>query len=87
MGAEGFHGRVRDGIGWVTPRYGHQVVQRQRTEIRGQRSEDRTGVLLSSVLCPLSGREGLGSRGAFAPARDGIQRTEIGERRTEARPW
>jgi hypothetical protein len=26
MGAGGFHGRVRDGIGWVTPRQSHQVV-------------------------------------------------------------
>ena len=25
MGAEGFHGRVRDGIGCWAPRYGHQV--------------------------------------------------------------
>jgi hypothetical protein len=27
IGAEGFHGRVRDGIGCWAPRYGHQVVQ------------------------------------------------------------
>ncbi len=27
MGAGGFHGRVRDGIGWVTVRQGHQVGQ------------------------------------------------------------
>ena len=26
IGAEGFHGRVRDGIGCLAPRYGHQVV-------------------------------------------------------------
>ena len=25
MGAEGFHGRVRDGIACLGPRYGHQV--------------------------------------------------------------
>ena len=25
MGAEGFHGRVRDGIGCLAPRYGHQA--------------------------------------------------------------
>jgi hypothetical protein len=31
IGAEGFHGRVRDGIGWFTPRHGHQVVGRQRS--------------------------------------------------------
>ena len=27
IGAEGFHGRVRDGIGWITPRQNHQVVR------------------------------------------------------------
>ena len=27
MGAGGFHGRVRDGIGWFTARHGHQVVR------------------------------------------------------------
>ena len=26
IGAEGFHGRVRDGIGWFAPRCGHQTV-------------------------------------------------------------
>jgi hypothetical protein len=25
IGAEGFHGRVRDGIGCLAPRYGHQA--------------------------------------------------------------
>ena len=30
MGAEGFHGRVRDGIGWNSPRYGHQAVDPRR---------------------------------------------------------
>src|SRR5438067_7557579 len=27
IGAEGFHGRVRNGIGCFAPRYGHQAVQ------------------------------------------------------------
>ena len=27
IGAEGFHGRVRDGIGCITPRNSHQVIQ------------------------------------------------------------
>jgi hypothetical protein len=27
IGAEGFHGRVRDGIGWITPRHCHQVIE------------------------------------------------------------
>src|SRR5712691_6728950 len=36
IGAEGFHGRVRDEIGCLAPRYGHQACR--RSEIRGQRS-------------------------------------------------
>ncbi len=27
IGAEGLHGRVRDGIGCFSPRYGHQAVE------------------------------------------------------------
>lgn len=27
IGAEGFHGRVRDGIGCIAPRNDHQVVE------------------------------------------------------------
>jgi hypothetical protein len=30
MGAEGFHGRVRDGIGCLAPRYDHQAGQAPR---------------------------------------------------------
>jgi hypothetical protein len=41
IGAEGFHGRVRDGIGWSTPRYGRQVFGWQRSEVRT--SEPRGG--------------------------------------------
>src|SRR5262249_57758317 len=37
MGAEGFHGRVRDGIGCLAPRYGHQAGPRT-TARRGGRS-------------------------------------------------
>src|SRR5207244_12683461 len=38
IGAEGFHGRVRDGIGCYAPRYGHQALPEvgdQRSEIGG----------------------------------------------------
>src|SRR3954462_14859 len=35
IGAEGFHGRVRDGIGWFAPRYGHQAVQSSRPRAPG----------------------------------------------------
>ena len=31
IGAEGFHGRVRDGIGCRSPRHNHQVVAEQIT--------------------------------------------------------
>ena len=31
IGAEGFHGRVRDGIGCLVPRHDHQVVERCRS--------------------------------------------------------
>src|SRR3546814_6296523 len=56
IGAEGFHGRVRDGIGWgpldvaTRPSMGSQM-----TEIRGQRSEirDQMSEFLISDLCPL----------------------------------
>src|SRR5207248_726076 len=30
IGAEGFHGRVRDGIGCWAPRYGHQAFSTER---------------------------------------------------------
>ena len=38
IGAEGFHGRVRDGIGCLAPRHDHQVVGRQKRP-EGQKPE------------------------------------------------
>ena len=38
IGAEGFHGRVRDGIGCFAPRYGHQAGQ-PRFQESGTRSQ------------------------------------------------
>src|SRR5580765_2702631 len=35
IGAEGFHGRVRDGIGCLAPRYGHQAGKACPCESRG----------------------------------------------------
>ena len=35
IGAEGFHGRVRDGIGCFAPRYGHQAGQTAPLPIEG----------------------------------------------------
>ena len=45
MGAEGFHGRVRDGIGWFSPRCGHQAVDPRGSgiggsDIGGQKAEE-----------------------------------------------
>jgi hypothetical protein len=50
IGAEGFHGRVRDGIGCFAPRYGHQAVPSriQRSQI-GDRN--RCGSVRSYEPC------------------------------------
>ena len=37
MGAGGFHGRVRDGIGCFSLRKGHQVIEGQASEFRGRK--------------------------------------------------
>ena len=42
IGAEGFHGRVRDGIGCFAPRYGHQAGQDRRETRLAQRTAGRT---------------------------------------------
>src|SRR5438552_19087724 len=57
IGAEGFHGRVRDGIGCFAPRYGHQAGRSAlpESEIRGQRSEIG-GAAPLSPLAPGGGR-------------------------------
>src|SRR6478672_5969920 len=52
IGAEGFHGRVRDGIGCFAPRYGHQAVQ--MADIRGQISEPRRLRPSESPILPIS---------------------------------
>src|ERR1051326_2941515 len=41
IGAEGFHGRVRDGIGCLAPRHDHQVDQDQTTVDGRQSTEAR----------------------------------------------
>src|SRR5262249_37513890 len=48
IGAEGFHGRVREGIGCLAPRHDHQVGEDRRTEDRERRTEARCS--LFSVL-------------------------------------
>ena len=44
IGAEGFHGRVRDGIGCLAPRHDHQVIRGQMSEIRCQKGRVRSRV-------------------------------------------
>ena len=57
MGAEGFHGRVRDGIGCISPRHDHQVIgaSSQMPDVRDRMSEIgcQNGSGLASVLCSL----------------------------------
>ena len=44
MGAEGFHGRVRDGIGCLAPRYGHQAGETPfGCEVRREVSREVSG--------------------------------------------
>jgi hypothetical protein len=43
IGAEGFHGRVRDGIGCIAPRNDHQVVE--EPEVGSQMPEGIWSVL------------------------------------------
>ena len=40
IGAEGFHGRVRDGIGCIAPRNDHQVVEQPWTMLAPSRELD-----------------------------------------------
>ena len=55
IGAEGFHGRVRDGIGCLAPRYGHQAGQAPPFGVplglfpRGCRGGERCEVMGRSV--------------------------------------
>ena len=59
IGAEGFHGRVRDGIGCFAPRYGHQafqkaVISNQNRSLILPDSEASCACLLSGVCRLLS---------------------------------
>ena len=61
IGAEGFHGRVRDGIGCLTPRHGHQVVQARKGQARRKQARRKRfkrvldGVRLPGVFVLKSG--------------------------------
>ena len=52
IGAAGFHGRVRDGIGCWDPRYGHQTVD-ERSRDQGTGIRDQVTVFLFTVPCLL----------------------------------
>ena len=66
MGAEGFHGRVRDGIGCLAPRYGHQAGEAPfGCEVRREVSREVSGV---AWACPWL-EQGLGAaRGRWCGA-------------------
>ena len=55
IGAEGFHGRVRDGIGCLTPRHDHQVVEEARV---------LPGGCCRGLVCVTKGRVAAGVAGA-----------------------
>src|ERR1700676_3520540 len=70
IGAEGFHGRVRDGIGCLAPRYGHQAVQ----ALPDDGPSPRMGGPCRSELCDVS-RRNSGSAcpgGTLVPPREGF---------------
>ena len=51
MGAEGFHGRVRDGIGCLAPRYGHQAGEAPfGCEVRREVSREVSGAAWGLAL-------------------------------------
>src|SRR5215831_15035529 len=54
IGAEGFHGRVRDGIGCLAPRYGHQACPRNAPAAVLAKGKRAGG--LSGGLCHVSGQ-------------------------------
>ena len=65
MGAEGFHGRVRDGIGCLAPRYGHQAGQAPRCcDVCGE--ESVVGGCRGRA-CPCAGGWALHAGGGWAP--------------------
>src|SRR5215471_19366842 len=54
IGAEGFHGRVRDGIGCLAPRYGHQACPRNAGGVRRHQAPVERLVPVSCAGCPAS---------------------------------
>ena len=54
IGAEGFHVRVRDGIGCLAPRYGHQVIRDRMTEDRCRMTDVGRVVSFSDIRHPSS---------------------------------
>ena len=63
IGAEGFHGRVRDGIGCLAPRCGHQAGEAQGSGIRDRGSViSERSVRVSVFVAVAAARGGLGVR-------------------------
>lgn len=50
IGAEAFHGRVRDGIGCLSPRHDHQVTEAQEPDVSSNRSVSRSRCRASDVF-------------------------------------
>ena len=66
IGAEGFHGRVRDGIGCFTPRYGHQAGE-ERWAPSEERSPSRGVEARPQAVVPAKPERSEGQ--IFAPER------------------
>ncbi len=52
IGAEGFHGRVRNGIGCLAPRHDHQVIEAERGRDPVRRSPRLMSLRTSAFGCP-----------------------------------
>src|SRR5438270_10799765 len=68
VGAEGFHGRVRDGIGCLAPRHGHQAGKACPRESEGLSCEEGRSVLVGP-------RAGLGLAAARGQSCVGVSST------------
>ncbi len=75
IGAEGFHGRVRDGIGCDAPRYGHQAVQSRRARSRVLRAVGRARPRTSRARLPAGEASCVGLLKAKA-CRPGFRRSD-----------
>ena len=56
IGAEGFHGRVRDGIGCLAPRNDHQVIEEEELHLMFAPARERMEFVGCSGLRPRGAR-------------------------------